>query len=171
MSKKSEVTAKTFTSVLSGVVRNFGNVRDRIQDLLAFAMVQASKDNFTYVNQIINAKLTGLNRAGLQKYIEDFCDLQLIKEDGAYKFKSQKTKGFAFVMPTETWYEHGPQPEPKVIEAPETVMALIVRISRAIKGDGKTKVAQGHVKEAKAMLAYLKKAPGLDKAKLAALEA
>lgn len=171
MSKKTEVTAKNFATILSGQVSAFGKVRDRIQDLLAFAMVQAASANYTYVNQLINAKLTGLNRAGLQKYIEDFCDLQLIKDDGAYKFKSKKTKGFTFVMPTVPWFEHGPQPEPKVIEAPETVMALIRRLNGALKGDGNTKVAKGHVKEAQAVLSHLKRTPGLDKAKLAQIAA
>ena len=167
MSKKIQVTAKNFKTILAGQVRAFGSFRERMQDLLAFAMVQASNENYTYVNELVCANLKGANHQGIKRYIEDHCDLQLISENGVRKFKSKKTRGFKFVMPTVTWYDYDNSGEITVIEPETVVISLINRLNKAVGGEGKTKVAAGHVKEAKAIIAHLRKTPGIDLKKLA----
>lgn len=180
MSKTVAITAQNFHKVLSGQVTAFGKVRDRLQDLAAFAMVQAAgpskkakskrNDNMTYVNAMISAKLTGLDRRALQKYFEDFCDLQLITEDKKYKFKSKKTRGFEFVMPTKTWYEYAPTAEPKAIDEVGAVLSLMSRLQGALSGKSeKAYIEKGHVKETRAILAHLRKTPGLPSDKVAAI--
>jgi hypothetical protein len=179
MSKTVAITAQNFMKVLSGQVSAFGRVRDRLQDLAAFAMVQASgpsekakskrNDNMTYVNAMINAKLTGLDRRALQTYFEDHCDLQLITEDKVLKFKSKKTKGFVFEMPTKTWYEYAPTAEPKAIDEQAAVIGLIRRLHGALSGKSeKSFIEKGHKDATKAIVAHLAKTPGLDAAKVKA---
>lgn len=169
MSKKAEVTAKNFHTILTSQVAAFGRFRDRMQDLLDFALVQASNGNYTYINAVINAKLTGVDRRAVQKYIEDHCDVQLVSEDKAFKFKSKKTKGFKYVAPEKSWFEYAPTAEPKPVMPVESIMSQIKRLHSAIKGEGKAFVEKGHVKEAKAVLAHLVKTPGLDSTKVQAI--
>jgi hypothetical protein len=179
MSKTVAITAQNFHKVMAGQVSAFGRFRERWQDLSLFAMVQASgpsekaksgrNDNMTYVNALINAKITGTDRRAMQAYFEDHCDLQLITEDKVYKFKSKKTKGFEYAEPTKTWWEYAPTAEPKAIDEQMAVISLLRRLSTALKGKSeKAFIEKGHKDATKAIVAHLAKTPGLDAAKVKA---
>lgn len=168
MSKKAEITAKNFTQVLTSQVNAFGRFRDRLQDLLDFALVQASNGNYTYINAIVNAKLTGVDRRAVQIAIEDHADVQLISEGGVLKFKSKQTKGFEFVPMNEPWYKYAPTAEPVPVHADQGVIAQIRRLRKALKGEGRGYVEKGEVQKTKAIISHLAKTPGLDAEKLKA---
>jgi hypothetical protein len=168
MSKKVEVTAKNFNTILTSQVNAFSRFRDRLQDLLDFALVQASNGNYTYINSIVNAKLTGVDRRAVQIAIEDHADVQLIREDGNFRFKSKKTKGFQFKPMAVAWYKYAPTAEPVPVHADQGVISQIRRLSKALKGDGKAYIEKGEVNKTKSIIAHLAKTPGLDAEKVKA---
>ena len=154
-----KVTSKNFSKMLSGVATAFGSVRDNLQVLVLFALLQYSKGNFTYITELANTKLfKGLALNGLMIFICAFADVKLDKVDGVYKFVSKKTAGYKYVEPTVTWYEHNADGEPKIVVPVTMLAAFIKKVEGALAGTGKTTVAKKDQKSGKSMLALLKTA-------------
>ncbi len=154
-----KVTSKNFSKSLAAVATAFGSVRDNLQVLVVFALLQYSKGNFTYITELANTKsFKGLALNGMMIYICAFADVKLDKIDGVYKFVSKKTTGYKYVAPTVTWFEHNADGEPKVV-VPATMLAqFIKRIEGALSGSGNTSVAKKDVKSGNAILVSLKAA-------------
>jgi len=152
-----KVTSKNFSTNLAAVATAFGSVRDNLNLLLLFALGQYSKGNFTYITEIVNLKtLKGLSMNGIVIFICAHADVKLEKVDGVYKFVSKRTRGFKYVAPTTTWYEHNNDGEAKVIVPVTALNAFIKRLEGAIGGEGKTTVAKKDIKSGKVMVTKLK---------------
>lgn len=153
-----KVTSKNFSKNLASVATAFGSVRDNLNALLLFALSQYAKGNYSYITMIVNLKtLKGIAMNSLVLFIVAFADVKLEKgEAGAYKFVSRKTKGFKYVAPTVTWYEHNSDGEPKVIVPMTRLVAFIKSLEGAIAGTGKTTVAKKDIKSGNKIITGLK---------------
>jgi hypothetical protein len=154
----SKITSTNFAAQLLSVSTAFGTIRDNIQSLLEFSMVQASKDNYTYINMIVQnaGKLKGISMDGIKTYIEKHCDVKLESEAGVRKFANKQTEGFVFVAPKATWWEDNDKGGLKVVDLDRAVQSLINSLTGVV--DGKKDLKEGHsIDEVKKVLAGLKK--------------
>ncbi len=152
-----KVTSSNFSKSLAAVATAFGSVRDNLQVLVIFALLQYSKGNFTYINELANTKLfKGLALNGMMIYIKAFADVKLDKIDGVYKFVSKKSSGYKYVAPTVTWFEHNADGEPKVVVIADMLENFIKRCEAALGGTGSTTVAKKDQKSGKSILTNLK---------------
>ena len=151
----SKINSKNFDAALTTVIGLFATVREQIQGLLDFAMVQASKGNYTYINILIAAggKLKGISMNGIQQYVEKYCDVQLVSESGVRKFSNKKTKGFKFVAPTTPWYEDNNAGAVTVVDLDSTLKSLITRLTGVVDGKNKLKEGQDVAKVSKVLKA------------------
>lgn len=152
-----KVTSKNFTKQLGLVATAFSSVRDGIQALVFFALIQIGKGNFTYANEMIQSKqFAGLSMNSLKIYIEAHADVELENTAGVLKFKSKKTKDYKHEVPTKTWYEFSHAGEATVVVPLTMLNQVIKRIEGALAGDGKTSVAKKDVKSGQEIVLALK---------------
>ena len=130
----SKITSKNFNDSLTAVIGLFATVREKIQALLEFAMLQASQGNYTYINMLIaNAgKLKGISMNGIQMYVEKHCDVVLESKAGVRAFTNKKTKGFSFVAPTTPWYEDNNAGAVVIVDLDQAVKSLITKLSSVV---------------------------------------
>ena len=164
----SKITTKTFPTMLGNAVKAHGAVRDSVQELCIFSMKQAGNENYTYINDIMNADFKGADQRAMQKYFEDHCDVTLGRKEGKFAFTNNKSKGFEYKAPAKVWWEYKPSAAPQVIDPIASLLKVVTNIENAMKGKGGASIAKGQEKLAKDLVAYVRKQPAVLKAALAA---
>ena len=155
----SKITSKNFNAALNNIVSLFATVREQIQELLEFGMLQASNGNYTYINLLIaNAgKLKGISMNGIQQYVERHCDVELVSESGVRRFSNKNTEGFEYSAPTEHWYNDNNAGALVIVDLDASIKSLITRLTGVV--DGKNQLKEGQsIDDVKKTLTALKAA-------------
>ncbi len=164
----SKITTKTWSKTLAESIKAHGTSRDLVQALCLFAMNQAGNENYTYINELMNADYKGADQRAMQSYFEDHCDVTLGRKDKAFAFTNDQTKDFKYAAPTKTWWEYKPTAQPAIINPMMALLNAVKKIERGLNHTGGASIAKGQEALAKKLVDYVKKQPEVMKESLAA---
>ena len=152
------ITSKNFKAKLATALKQDGTLRDNLQRLVIFGMLEYDiNHNSNWLSDIMNAGFKGVRMAAIQEYIQDHTDLIFSKKkDSDPVFLREALAGWEFKLPEVTWYEYSNKgeavPVANIEQMMRTIKGYIVKIEKGLKGEdtelkGDKKVAEDFLKK------------------------